>query len=206
MVVEKERKQKHKTEPSSPSFSAHSSFPVLIPSHRRVNEQNDDVDVSDDFEFSSVSRHTDSSPVSADDIFFNGQIIPIYPPFHQNDAFVADASVTTQTAPLGARRRRLPLRTLMFEEEERETVNIDSSNELHGVAEGTYCVWTPPCKKTTASSTKRWKIRDLLLPRRHSKVAPKHSSAAVNGGAIAKLVGFFTNANGLARNLQPFSS
>ncbi|KHN34313.1 hypothetical protein glysoja_016641 [Glycine soja] len=74
-----------------------------------------------------------SSPVSAGDIFYNGQIRPFTPSF---------------TLPFEPRRRRLPLRTLMFEEEEeRETVKIDSSNELYGVAEGTYCVWTPPCKR-----------------------------------------------------------
>ncbi|RZB55998.1 hypothetical protein D0Y65_045305 [Glycine soja] len=162
--------------PSSPSFSFHNNSSESFPH------------VDDDFEFSFVPRHTDSSPVSADDIFYNGQIRPIYPLFHQNA--VVHASATTETAPHEPRRRRLPLRTLMFEEEEeRETVKIDSSNELYGVAEGTYCVWTPPCKKVS----KRWKIRDFLLPRSHSdgkrtsKVAPKYSSTAVNGGASAKL-------------------
>ncbi|KAK7330488.1 hypothetical protein VNO77_24683 [Canavalia gladiata] len=223
---------------SSPSFSSYSSdnfaqiaarvvhelrTDTLLDSTQEENDNNltpqpnDDL-VVDDFEFSFVSRHPDSSPVSADDIFYNGQIRPTYPTFHTkllNDA---------ETQPLGPRPRRLPLRKLMFEEQ--ETVN--NSNELDGVAPGTYCVWTPPCKakkssSTGSSSSKRWKLRDLLLLRSHSdgkkdsllfqgpakrtnKVAPKHSSADNSGpGAAAKLVGFFSNANGLARNSQPFS-
>ncbi|TKY55202.1 hypothetical protein E2542_SST19616 [Spatholobus suberectus] len=207
--------------PSSPSFSSHCSETLSQIAARVIHEvrsdpdhtlsdssqQNDnDVDVGDDFEFSFVPRHPDSSPVSADDIFCNGQIRPIYPLFHLNSVADADASsIPAETA----RRRRLPLRKLMFEE--RETVDptvVNDSDELDGVAAGTYCVWTPPCKKTSSSS-KRWKLRDLLVRshsdgKRTSKVAPKHSSAD-NGGAAAKLVGFFSNANGLGRNLPPFS-
>ncbi|XP_047159956.1 uncharacterized protein LOC124830324 [Vigna umbellata] len=216
------------TEPtSSPSFSAHSSDSFFHIANRVVREhrsdthdtlcqQNDDADPVDDFEFSFVFGHTDSSPASADDIFCNGQIRPFYPPFHHDPAphLFSATSLPLETT----RRPRLPLKTLMLEE--RETV--DGSNDLEGVAEGTYCVWTPPCKKTSASP-KRWRFRDLV-PRSHncgqkdsllfvgpskrtSKVVPKHASAQNSGGAAAKLVGFFTNANGIGRsNFQSFSS
>ncbi|KAK8471333.1 hypothetical protein PHAVU_003G200400 [Phaseolus vulgaris] len=156
--------------PSSPSFRAHSSDSFFHIATRVVHElrsdtedtrcqQNDDVDHGDDFEFSFVFGHTDSSPVSADDIFCNGQIIPIYPPFHHNP--VPHSSVTSIPVQT-TRRPRLPLKTLMLEE--RETA--DGNNQLQGVAEGTYCVWTPPRKKTN-SSPKRWRFRDLV-PRSHT--------------------------------------
>ncbi|QCD81074.1 uncharacterized protein LOC114179787 [Vigna unguiculata] len=210
--------------PSSPSFGAHSSdsFPHIAT--RVVHElrsdiddtlckQNDDVDLVDDFEFS--FGHTDSSPVSADDIFCNGQIRPFYAPLHRDAA--SHSSVTSIPVKTTSR-PRVPLKTLMLEE--RETVG--GNNDLEGVAEGTYCVWTPPCKKTTASA-KRWRFRDLVRrshtggqkdsllfvgpSKRTSKVVPKHASTQNNGGAAAKLVGFFTNANGPCRNnFQPFSS
>ncbi|KAF7806087.1 uncharacterized protein G2W53_038248 [Senna tora] len=139
----------------------------------------------DDFEFTFVCRDPHSSPVSADDIFCNGQIRPIYPLF---DRSLLDGISPTATADETAtvRRRRLPLRKLMFEE--RETGSCSSSTseaediDLDGVAPGTYCVWDPkssslsssesvrkPSKKSssTGSSSKRWKFRDLL-PRSHS--------------------------------------
>ncbi|CAJ1943868.1 unnamed protein product [Sphenostylis stenocarpa] len=203
---------------SSPSFSAHSSDSFSHIATRVVHElrsdptrtlcqqndnpyQTDNVDAADDFEFSFVFRHTDSSPVSADDIFYNGQIRPFYPSFHQNT--VAHSSVTSLPVE-NSRRQRLSLKTLMLEE--RETIN---NNELEGLAEGTYCVWTPPCKKKS-SSPKRWRLRDLVSrsnssdqkdslllvgpAKRTRKVVPKHASAH-NCGTTAKLVGFFTNAS-----------
>ena len=108
----------------------------------------------------------------------------------------------------------------MFEERETTTSSCssseDSSKELEGVAEGTYCVWTPrACKKSSSarsSSSRRWKLRDLLLIRSHSdgkepimfvgpakrtnnKVKPKHGgsdgSATVKGGEQSKRKSFF---------------
>lgn len=181
--------------PSAPSFSYLADIATGVIQELRTdsNDNDNDNDNHDfNFEFSFVPRN----PVSADDIFYNGQIRPIYPLFNQN------AVVYAETTEPVARPRRLPLRELMFEE--RDKVN-DKNNDLDGVAEGTYCVWTPPCKKTNSSSPKRWTLRNLL-PRSHSsdgkrsrtsKVAPKHSSA--------KFVSFFSNANGFGRNLQPFS-
>lgn len=145
-----------------------------------------DGDDDGDFEFAFVSRDSHSSPVSADDIFCNGQIRPMYPLFDRtllDEAVSTVVSSSPTTDETAARRRRLPLRKLMFEE--RETGSCSSSTseaedaDLDGVAPGTYCVWDPksssssslgkPCKKSSSagSSSKRWKLRDLL-PRSHS--------------------------------------
>ncbi|WVZ19483.1 hypothetical protein V8G54_006805, partial [Vigna mungo] len=141
--------------------------------------QNDDDDNS--FEFAFVS-HDLASPVSADDIFYNGQIKPMYPifgvPSHDDVLSVPNTIDGTATTPEGTvRRRRLPLRKLMFEEGETASCSssTDESVDLEGVAEGAYCVWTPNSvgrerkkSNSTGSASKRWKLRDLLL-RSHSE-------------------------------------
>ncbi|KAG5039562.1 hypothetical protein JHK85_012038 [Glycine max] len=95
---------------------------------RVIHQQNDEVDVGDAFARLLLPcvrrRHFLQRPDQT-----------IYPVVH--------ASVTSVPVET-ARRPRLTMRTLMFEEA-RETAN--DSHELEGVAEGTYCVWTPPCKR-----------------------------------------------------------
>ncbi|KAI4336141.1 hypothetical protein L6164_014708 [Bauhinia variegata] len=156
------------------------------------NELDDGVaDDNDDFEFAFVCREPESSPVSADDIFYNGQIKPMYPLFDRNLFFAQypdftprnDSVVSTSAAPTGketapspVRRHRLPLRKLMFEE--RETSSLSSSTSeadddgLNNLAPGTYCVWSAKSatkkSNSTGSTSKRWKLRDLLL-RSHSE-------------------------------------
>lgn len=221
--------------PSSPSFSFHNNSSESFPH------------VDDDFEFSFVPRHTDSSPVSADDIFYNGQIKPMYPIFGvvpSNDAVLSFFPNDNNIAPTP--RRRLPLRKLMFEEGETASCSssTDESVDLEGVAEGAYCVWTPNSvgserkkSNSTGSTSKRWKlrVRDLLL-RSHSdgknnnkqeqqkqrdlfRIATKPQNGSVGTEQQhhveqnkrksflpykPELVGLFTNANGLGRNLRPF--
>ncbi|KAK7265688.1 hypothetical protein RJT34_33311 [Clitoria ternatea] len=141
---------------SSPSFSF---------THIAARVIHDD----EDFQFSFVSN---SSLVAADDIFYNGHILPSYP--------------LPQTTPPHPPPRRLPLRDLMFQDRE-------TRNDLHGVAEGTYCVWTPPSKKTTL---KRWKLRDLLL--RSQNAGKKEPVLFLGSGdnkrcPAAKWVAFFGN-------------
>ncbi|KAL5064646.1 hypothetical protein RYX36_026383 [Vicia faba] len=155
---------------SSPSFSSYSSDTMAQTATRVIHtddtssQQNDNNTlklndtVKDDFEFDFTFLSTDS--VSADVIFHNGQIAPTYPLFDQSllNGVVSRSHVLPETA---LRRRRLPLKKLMEEDGE--------GKELDGVAAGTYCVWTPPCKKSSSagSNSKRWKFRDFLL-RSHS--------------------------------------
>lgn len=153
---------------SSPSFSSYSSDTLSQIAARVIHnlhteedtllessQQNDTVNNDDsEFEFNLLSTDT----VSADDIFHNGQIKPTYPLFDQSllNGVVSVSPVLPETV---LRRRRLPLKKLMAVEGE----------EFDDVAPDTYCVWTPPCKKSssTDSASKRWKFRDLLL-RSHS--------------------------------------
>ncbi|KAG6635205.1 uncharacterized protein LOC122280471 [Carya illinoinensis] len=137
-------------------------------------------DEDDDFEFAFVCREPDSSPISADEIFYNGQIRPIYPIFDQS-LLVNDSRTSTDSSNT-SKLRRLPLRKLMTEEREREEAREPAScssseaDELDGIPAGSYCVWAPTkppadvapsspsnCKKSNSTgSSKRWKFRDLL--------------------------------------------
>ncbi|KAJ1384470.1 hypothetical protein SESBI_42537 [Sesbania bispinosa] len=146
------------------------------------NENDDDDD--SDFEFAFASTGPNISPVSADDIFYNGQIRPMYPIFDRSLLFNAPAplndavaSVQNKNNEANTRRRRLPLRKLMFEDGETTSCSssTDESVDLEGVAEGTYCVWTPNSvsrerkkSNSTGSGSKRWRLRNLLL-RSHSE-------------------------------------
>ncbi|XP_010251254.1 PREDICTED: uncharacterized protein LOC104593196 [Nelumbo nucifera] len=124
----------------------------------------------DDFEFS-FCRDNDGSPISADEIFFNGQIRPIFPIFNR-DLLFADGQDDDSQAP-HASSIRLPLRKLLIEERDPNPPSSSSSeaDELEGLPPGTYCVWTPKpvqasperCKKSNSTgSSKRWRFRDLL--------------------------------------------
>ncbi|KAK7281897.1 hypothetical protein RIF29_10260 [Crotalaria pallida] len=152
------------------------------------NSEDEDEDDEDEFEFTFYPREPNTSPVSADDVFFNGQIKPTYPLFDRtlllNNNIPNDTvSVINKTnqhddaASDEIKRRRPPLRKLMSEERETascstSTSEADESLDLEGIPEGTYCVWTPHSvgvkereKKisSTGSVSKRWKLRNLVL-------------------------------------------
>ncbi|KAF3437033.1 hypothetical protein FNV43_RR19786 [Rhamnella rubrinervis] len=142
-------------------------------------------DEDGEFEFAFVCREQSSSPISADEIFYNGQIKPIYPLFDRdlllgndaprNDVVSRDSKTAPTTTTTTTTRRRQPLRKLMFEEERESTASCSSSeaDELDGLPPETFCVWTPKtsaeaspqrsCKKSNSTgSSKRWKFRRLL--------------------------------------------
>jgi hypothetical protein len=147
-----------------------------------TTQNGNDEDEESEFEFAVVSTDTTIFPaVTADDIFYNGQIKPLYYPIfdqnlllNDNDDVVSSVSAVPNETTT---RRRLPLRTLMFEESETTascSSSTDESVDLEGVPEGSYCVWNPNSagierkkSNSTGSGSKRWKLRNLLL-RSHS--------------------------------------
>lgn len=217
----------HKASPS-PSFSSYSSETLAEIAARVIEELRHSADddealfppwekeeppqEKEDFEFTFVSRDL-ASPVSADDIFLNGQIRPIYPIF----GFPSNAAVSGVPSP--QRQRRLPLRKLMFEEGETASCSssTDDSVDLELEGEAAYCVWTPNSvgrerkkSNSTGSASKRWNLRDLLL-RSHSEGKNKQQHVPTDHNKRKSflpyrpdLVGLFANVNGLGRNLRPF--
>ncbi|XVE54960.1 hypothetical protein DITRI_Ditri03aG0122900 [Diplodiscus trichospermus] len=134
----------------------------------------------DDFEFPFVCREPETSVlISADEIFYNGQIRPIYPLFNTKLLYDHVDATSFASKP---RPRRLPLGKLMSEERETASSSSSEADDQDGVTPGTYCVWTPKggtsgsdiddqeshgkCKKSNSTgSSKRWKLRDLLYRR-----------------------------------------
>lgn len=217
---------------------------------------NDDANEEEEFEFAFVCREAQTSPISADDVFYNGQIRPVYPVFDQsllvqgNDDSDSAAVDKNSDKLATTKPRRQPLRMLMIEEE-RETASCSSSeaDDLENLPPGTYCVWAPPKasggrgdgdKSSSTGSSKRWKFRDLLSRSSSdggkdtivfftpapttTKAADKEGSNVVVSRKVRSsskgveegdkrrsflpyrqdLVGFFSNVNGLSRNLHPF--
>ncbi|KAA8542671.1 hypothetical protein F0562_023830 [Nyssa sinensis] len=142
------------------------------PQVEEVNKNEDDED--DDFEFAFVCREPDSSPISADEIFYNGQIRPIFPIFKRDLLLGSDVEneSSVSSKPPTPSSIRIPLRKLLIEEQDPSSCSSSEADELDEIAPGTYCVWTPKaaaeespgrCKKSNSTgSSKRWKFRDLM--------------------------------------------
>lgn len=143
--------------------------------HKKLDHDADDDD-GEEFEFAIVCTQPDSLAISADEIFYNGQIRPIYPLF--NTALLIDDREDELSKPSSAvsgdkptKPIRLPLRKLFNEERETTSCSSSEADDLESVPAGSYCVWTPKkgketpgrCKKSSSTGTsKRWKFRDLL--------------------------------------------
>ncbi|KAL9227453.1 hypothetical protein vseg_003139 [Gypsophila vaccaria] len=204
-------------------------FYPSIPQHDAVlpdndddnNNNNEDDDDDDDeeseFEFAVLCGEDTSSPISADEIFYNGQIKAVYPVFgYNNKRNNNDAALETKAASL-----RLPLRKLMSQDRERGNDSVSSATssssedaaELEGVPPETYCVWAPPAttntleeitmkKKSnstgTTSSSKRWRFKDLLH-RSHSDgkdtfvfLTPAQNNTSTSKEKVAAVNGKFS--------------
>ena len=133
-------------------------------------EEEDD----DEEEFTFCWREPETSPISADEIFYNGQIRPIFngdlgiSEGQNHEVSVNPPPPPTTTTPASI---RLPLRKLLIEERGTASCSSSEADELEGVPPGTYCVWTPKaaesppgkCRKSNSTgSSKRWKFRDFL--------------------------------------------
>ncbi|XWS69010.1 hypothetical protein CRYUN_Cryun04dG0142900 [Craigia yunnanensis] len=119
-------------------------------------------------EFSFVCLNPDGSQISADDVFQNGQIRPVFPLFNQ-DLLFADEHGSVLKSEDGDVSLRPPLRKL-FVEDSPDTTSSSSSEPA-----GPYCEWrrsgriveeTSPntCKKSNSTGfSKLWRFRDLML-------------------------------------------
>ncbi|XP_019257980.1 PREDICTED: uncharacterized protein LOC109236239 isoform X2 [Nicotiana attenuata] len=213
-------------ETDSDFFFNHETFSCavqILNEKAEVLEKEENCD--DDFEFAFVNTASEFSPISADEIFYNGQIRPIFnTDLCSDNVQFKNEKVSAPTATI-----RLPLRKLFIAERETTTSEAD---DLESIPPGTYCVWSPraaedsptgQCKKSnsTGSSSKRWKLRDFLhRSNSDGKVAGipvGEGFPAVrcpkNGGDTKwksyllyrqDSVGFFGNVNGLNRGLPPF--
>ncbi|PON73772.1 hypothetical protein PanWU01x14_056600 [Parasponia andersonii] len=151
------------------------------------DQDHDDQDEESEFEFAFVSAEPDSSPISADEIFHNGLIKPVYPLFGRALLLEAPSNdaATKKESDKTTRRTRQPLRKLMVEEERETTTTATSpcdsseSDDLEGLKQGSFCVWKPKNgavsggggddgrrgrgkKSGSTGTSKRWKLPDIL--------------------------------------------
>ncbi|CAK9138614.1 unnamed protein product [Ilex paraguariensis] len=135
-----------------------------------LEEDEDEYD-DDEFEFAFVTAESDSSTISADEIFYNGQIRPMFPIFNR-DLLLGDLENddSESSKPPTRSPTRFSLRMLLGEERDSPS---SEAEELDRVPPGNYSVWTskeattgesPESRKESNStgSSKRWKFRDLL--------------------------------------------
>ncbi|GAB2213259.1 hypothetical protein Drorol1_Dr00021282 [Drosera rotundifolia] len=172
----------------SPSFNSYSSNNLVTALNELNINQNDAVEehrydrVSDDddseFEFAVLSHDGEFEfPITADEIFSNGQIRPLFLPSESDpDARVSDPTDHN-------RQIRVPLKKLLIEERDFSCSSSEADDEidLESLPPGTYCVWTPKAKKDDnqedkimmseksksagESSSRRRRLREFLLRR-----------------------------------------
>ncbi|KAL5723697.1 hypothetical protein ACHQM5_007066 [Ranunculus cassubicifolius] len=130
----------------------------------------DEEEDDEDFEFAVVSRDTNTSPISADEIFSDGQIKPVYPVFNRHLLFTGNEEDFAKFREGSS--IRLPLKKLFIEERDPSSSTSSEADDLDALPDGTYCVWTPTKsvppspemrkKSNSTGSSKRWRFRDLL--------------------------------------------
>lgn len=114
----------------------------------KVEEEEDE----DDDEFTFVFADPKGSPISADDVFDNGQIRPIFPFFGQDLHFTDDYDNESGN--------RSPVKKFFVESPSSSKTATSSA-----AVEGTYCEWNPTkaVKSNSTGSSKLWKLRDPKL-------------------------------------------
>lgn len=142
---------------------------------QNVDAAADEEDIEEEEEFSFFCTNPDGSPISADDVFQDGQIRPVYPIFNRDllfaDAYDGDSSRQKEASSSSL---RPPLKKFFFEERDAPSSSASESDELEAVPEGTYCEWSKEVspelrnnKSNSTGSSKLWRIRDLV-PRSNS--------------------------------------
>ncbi|KAI9111675.1 hypothetical protein K1719_017365 [Acacia pycnantha] len=120
-------------------------------------------------EFSFACTIPDESPISADDVFDNGQIRPVYPIF--------DRSLLFSDAYDGSSTPRPPLKKIFVEERGQFSSSPSSSasesDEPDSTSEGPYCEWSgkvaveasgAKCDKSNSTGfSKLWRFREAKL-------------------------------------------
>nr|GLL36214.1 uncharacterized protein LOC109150784 [Ipomoea trifida] len=133
----------------------------------------------EEFEFEFVTGDAVFSPISADEIFYDGQIRPVYPVFNRNllsgdvdfENGISNSMTMTKANSSEAEKKsstppppppppqpkiRLPLRKLFSKEREAQSsCSSSEADEMDGIPPGTYCVWRPKAAPAEKSSPKK---------------------------------------------------
>lgn len=128
------------------------------PADEESDDYDDDEEDEEDFSFSfACAGNGNESPISADDLFQNGQIKPVYQFFDQN--------ISKADLP-----RRPPVKKVFVEAEDVSTAPVRAAEGGEEAAE-MYCAWAGKaveasaerCKKSNSTGfSKLFRFRDLL--------------------------------------------
>lgn len=130
-------------------------------------EKEKEEEEEEEEEFSFACTNPEGSSISADDVFDNGQIRPMFPIFNR-DLLFSDGY--DGSSPL-----RPPLRKVFVEQHGHfSSMSSESeSDELEGAPEGPYCEWSgkmaveassAKCKKSNSTGfSKLWRFRDAKI-------------------------------------------
>lgn len=134
--------------------------------------KNVEEEEEEDEEFSFACKDPNGSPISADDLFVNGQIRPVYPLFNQDLLFAYAYEDDSKPKDTSSSSLRPPLKKFFVEERDLPSSSSSESDELEGAAEGTYCAWSGNAveasprelskKSNSTGFCKLWRFRDLL--------------------------------------------
>ncbi|RDX79557.1 hypothetical protein CR513_40007, partial [Mucuna pruriens] len=155
--MQKEREESAVESFVCPSFSAYSSNTLDDIADKVTRNDNRFLQNDDDADFEFVAFRK-----VADGVFFDAAT-PAFPIFDRDLAAVEGEDD-------GAAAIQVTLGKLLLDDST-SCSSSEMEDELENVPPGTYCVWTPkpapatPCRKsksTGSSSSKRWKLLDLL--------------------------------------------
>lgn len=129
--------------------------------------ENSEEEDDDDEEFSFACVNPDGSPISADDVFVDGQIRPIFPLFNR-DMLFADAYDGDSKPKEGSSSALRPhLRNIFVEERDHPSSSSASeSDEPERGPSGPFCEWSGKAelskKSNSTGFSKIWRFRDLV--------------------------------------------
>lgn len=138
-------------------------------------EGSDEDDDDDDYEFSFFCTDPDGSPISAEEIFQNGQIRPIFPLFNRDLLFAGGNDGDLKSSNNDSSSSLRPPMVKYFVEEHASTSSADT-DDVDEVALGEFCAWSGKaveaspdvCKKSNSTGFSRLRRFRDLLHRSHS--------------------------------------
>ncbi|KAI9121681.1 hypothetical protein K1719_008714 [Acacia pycnantha] len=173
----------------SPSFSSYASGNLVDIADQVNRDYFRSLEPPDNgFEFVTFQK-------AADGVFLDGYVGPVFPVFNRDPSTLYESDGgdgrgrerDSRADEDDVMALQYPMRNLMIHDDSDPPSSSSSDGEdLEGIPPGSYCVWTPnspkasPCRpkksNSTGSSSKRWKLLDLL---RRSNSDGKDSSVFV---------------------------
>ncbi|XP_061357000.1 uncharacterized protein LOC133301386 [Gastrolobium bilobum] len=124
---------------------------------KQIEEKVEEQDEEEE-EFSFVFANPDGSLISADEVFDNGQIRPVFPVFNQDLLFSDDYD--------GGDGLRPPFKKVFVQHpDDYPSSSSAAASSAPGVPDGPYCEWSPQTavKSNSTGFSKIWRLRDLKL-------------------------------------------